>query len=262
MNAQENLNAAIFGSTGFIGSHCLEQLLEAGLNVKAFNRSNPNAFQDALQKKHRTLSTTITNFQADTLEQDLQGIDVAYLCLASRNMHESYAALKAIEVTLNETIVAAAAKAEVKHIVLLSTVMVYGFTRPPTAIDETYSPEPIYQFNQVALERETALQALCKTLDINLTIIRPSNTIGKRDSQMFRLIDSVKQGFFPLFQARRDAFVQASVVDTRDIGRAMAFVAGNSQAHKQTFLVTGFDTSWKAIGDEIAQQLSKKPLFL
>lgn len=232
------MKAIVFGATGFIGSHVAEQLICAGHQVTAPVRGSvPNAFL------HELGATQVAvDFSDDAaIEQVIAGHNIVYCCLANPRHHLPLEDLRAVEVHLTRRVIAAAGRAGARRVVLLSTVMVYGFARPPQAIDEDWPPQPTHPFNWVALERETTARAAATAAGIELVILRPANALGRRDRQMAQLFASFRRGLFPLFG--RGAY-RFSAIDARDIGRAMAFLGALPQAAGEIWLVKGYDTSW------------------
>lgn len=232
------MRAIVFGSTGFIGSHVTEQLIFAGHHVIAAVRDNSDtAFLQNIHAKIKGIDFD----NSSQITEAISGNDIVYCCLANPKQHQSIGALREIEVKLTENIFISACTAGAKRFVLLSTVMVYGFSRPPIAINENHPPEPTFDFNKVAFERENTLAKLAIKNNIELVILRPTNTIGKRDIKMGQLFKSYRQGFYPVFGRKEFQF---SGIDTRDIGRAMVFLGELPEAKNNVYLVKGFDTSW------------------
>jgi len=246
------MRVILFGGSGFIGSHIAEQFSKderCQLTLALRPGSSPaTSFLDKLDANQCEVDFS----QQVQLERAMAGRDMAVSCIASRQMHDSYDALAEVEVELTKRLLLAAAKAGVKRFLLLSTVMAYGFKRGAQAIDEEHPLSACYKFNRIAIAREKAAQELAEALPIELVIVRPCNTIGRRDSQMQRVYSSVSKGFFPVF--RRQA-VKFSGVDVRDIGRAFLFLAKQQELKQHVFLVKGFDTSWPDLAQTMQQQI-------
>jgi len=251
----------VFGCTGFIGSHVVEQLLRTCQHVTTPVRAGSDrAFLDSIGASPVALDFS----RQDDIVDVIKGHALVYCCLANPLHHLAPAELRAVEVELTGRVIAAAAQAGARRVVLLSTVMVYGFSRPPQPIDEDYPPAPTCAFNRVALEREIAAQAAAAQAGIELVILRPANVLGRRDRQMSRLFAACRKGFFPVFGREEFRF---SAVDARDVGRAMAFLGELAAAAGQTYLLKGFDTSWLELKSAFAKQSRKNlqvmriPLF-
>jgi nucleoside-diphosphate-sugar epimerase len=245
--------AIVFGGTGFIGSHVVEQLRHTLQHVTAPVRAGSDTgFLDSIGA-----SPVVLDFsRQDDIVNVIKGHALVYCCLANPCHHLALVDLREVEVGLTGRVIAAAAQAGARRVVLLSTVMVYGFCRPPQLIDEDYPPDPTYAFNRVALEREIAAREVAAQAGIELVILRPANTLGRRDKQMSRLFAACRKGNFPVFGHEEFRF---SAVDARDVGRAMAFLGELASAAGQTYLLKGYDTSWLELKAAI-EKLSRKNL--
>lgn len=249
--------AIVFGASGFIGSHVAEQLIAAGHSVSAPVRASSasGAFLAAIGAAQQPL-----DFASDAaLERSIAGHEIVYCCLANPRHHQPLAALRAVEIDLTGRVIRAAGRAGARRIVLLSTVMVYGFDRPPHPIDEDWPPLPGHRFTRVALEREHAARTAAVDAGIELTILRPANALGRRDRQMTKLFATFRRGLFPLFGREEWRF---SAIDARDIGRAMLFLGELPQAGGQTYLVKGYDTSWLELKASLEKLTGRRAIAL
>lgn len=244
----DNMNKAIvFGASGFIGSHVVEQLLLAGIAVTAVVRAQSNT--TFLRSTSATIATL--DFTDDTaLVNAIKGHDVVYNCMAEPRIHQSLTNMRKVEIDLTRKVVQAAAAAGIQRFVQLSTIQVYGFSRPPVAINETFPINPVYPFSQITAEREQMVIAECQRLHMDYVMVRPVNAIGQRDQQFVPVIKAHQQGIF-LMVGDNPRF---SCMDVRDIGRAMVMLGALPHAANQTYLVKGFDTSWR----ELKHTLDKK----
>lgn len=244
----------MFGASGYIGSHLAEQLQRAGMRVVAPLR-RASTFLHSLGIAQPLLDFT----DDDAIGAQIPATSTVYLCLANPRRHLPLDALRQVEVHLTARIIRAAARAGARRVVLLSTVMVYGFKRPPHAIDELWPPAPLYPFNRVALEREEAARAAACAGGIELVIARPANTLGRRDQQMAPLFAAARLGLFPLFGSSDWRF---SAIDARDLGRALHFLGTLPEAASQCWLIKGYDTSWSALRHTLEQLNGRRTLPL
>src|SRR5690554_679233 len=237
----KKMEVIVFGASGFIGSHVCEQLILAGYAVTGVVRSSSNTvFLQSIGVMIKAI-----DFSSDVaLNEVIDGHELVYNCLASVKLHQSLNVRRMVDVELTERVIQAAAVAKAKRFVQLSTVQVYGFSRPPEPIDEDHPCEAIYAFNRVAQEREAIVKKVADKTGIELVIARPVNTIGARDSTMGKVFGLHKKGHMVVFGNGENKF---SCVDTRDLGRAMVLLGESPQAAGNTYLIRGFDTSWKEI---------------
>ncbi len=256
------MNATVFGATGFIGSHVAEQLILDGQQVvapvrKANDSNAANDFLGSIGAVQVSVDFADDAAIAGAIEQG----STVYCCLADPRRHLALEDLRAVEVVLTCRVIAAAAHAGARRVVLLSTVMVYGFDRPARPIDESFPPRPRHPFNRVALEREQAAQAAAREHGIELALLRPANVIGRRDRQMTALFRLAQRGMFPLFDAGDARF---SAIDARDTGRAMLLLGALPQTDGTgtPWLAKGYDTSWLELKAALERVTGKASLPL
>ncbi len=245
------MKAVVFGGTGFIGSHLVEQLVLAGHEVVAPVRAQSN------QGFLRTLDVTIEpiDFSDDSLASTIGEGDIVFNCLANTNLHQSMEQHRRVEVELTCRVLRAAARAGASRYLQLSTVQVYGFRRPAEPIAEDYPVDPQYNYNRISIEREEAVSKLANELGIDCILVRPTNTLAKRDPELLpNLIKLHRSGLFTVLGNGTTRF---SCADTRDVGRAMILLAESPDAAGETFLVSGYDTSWIELKEELDRQLGK-----
>ncbi len=234
-------NALVFGGTGFIGSHVVEQLILAGYAVTTPVRSTSDtAFLAGIGSRLVSI-----DFSDDVALRDcLQGQVLVFNCIANTAVHQSLERHRAVDVVLTKRLTEAAAKAGVHRFVQLSTVQVYGFSRPPIAVDEDFPCAPAHNYCRVALEREQVVRAVAHDAGMELVILRPVNTMGRRDSSMQAIFAGHRQGVVVIFGDGRNRW---SWIDTRDVGRAMVWLGELAGAAGNTYLVKAGDTDWREI---------------
>ncbi len=251
------MKSLIFGGTGFIGSHVVEQLALSGKPFTVAVRGNSNT--DFLESLGVPL-VRIDFQKAEEITQAIEGHDVVYNCLANPRLHQSLEGHRAVEVHLTEKVLRCAVEAKARRFVQLSTVMVYGFKRPSQAIDEDYPCSPAYLFNQVNNEREQVVKKGAEEGGIEFAILRPSMTTGLRDHSFlppFLLMH--KWRCFPLFGDRELRF---SCVDARDVGRAMLWLGESNEAKGRTYLCRGYEMSWLELKDSLDEFFGRRSIFI
>jgi nucleoside-diphosphate-sugar epimerase len=233
------MKAIVFGATGFIGSHVVEQLVLAGHDVTAVVRpTSKTAFLQSLNIPVLTADFSDT----DQLARRIQGHHVVYNCTANVKFHLSMEDHRAVEVHLTRRLVEAAARAGARRFVQLSTIKAYGCDLPAKPVDESYPCKPEFQFEKVSLEREEVVREAAARAGLDYAILRPSGTIGSRDTSFFSfLYKAHRGGSFPMIG---DGTARMSLVDTRDIGRAMVWLGEASGASRDVFLLRAFEASW------------------
>ncbi len=256
------MNIVLFGATGYIGSHVAEQLIKAGQDFTCIVRkgSNQSFLKTLFDGTGKSIKILEINFKDFSSLDDLANEETIFInCIADTRSHASYEQRKPVEIELTKQLYTYAQDHDAKRYIQLSTVMAYGFSRPGKAIDEKFPPAPKHIYSKVAADKETALidcysarKHECKT---ELIILRPSNTLGKRDiSFLPNFIQTNKLGLFPVVNG---GHAQFSCIDARDVGRAMLHLCRVEVEKPETFLVKGFDMTWLELKLELDKQLGR-----
>lgn len=229
----------VFGATGYLGSHTAEQLTRAGHDVVCIVRNSSDC------RFLETLPVTIMRQNFDdvvALANAIEPGSTVFNCVAETRMHLSDDQRRLVEIDLTSRLFSAAQTAGAKRFVQLSTVMIYGFERPETAVDESWPVNPKYGYSRIAREREQALLDLQAGSDIELIILRPSNTLGKRDtSALPAIMAGHEKGNFAVIGG---GAWNISCMDASDVGRAMVHLLDVPVSQPEIYLVKGFDTTW------------------
>lgn len=182
-------NVLITGADGFIGSHLTEALLSEGCNIRAFvyyNSFNSWGWLDTLSKE--TLKS-IEIFSGDIrdpngVRQAMKDIDVCFHLAAliaipfSYHSPDSYVDTN-IKGTLN--VLQAARDAGCEKILVTSTSEVYG-TALYVPIDEKHPFQGQSPYSATKIGADRLAESFFRSFDLPVTIVRPFNTYGPRQS--------------------------------------------------------------------------------
>jgi len=178
----------ITGSEGFIGSHVVEFFLKKNFYVKAFvyyNSFNSIGWLKEI-KKNKNLEIfpgDVRNYDTvyDALKDCYAVIHLAALIGIpySYNTPDSYVSTNVVG-TLN--VLQASRKLKTKRVIITSTSEVYG-TAQYIPIDEQHplNPQSPYAASKVAAD--ALAQSFYKSYKLPVTIVRPFNTYGPRQSE-------------------------------------------------------------------------------
>ncbi len=180
----------VTGGTGFIGSHCVERLLNLGAHVRVTTH-NPSETAEYLSAVRPHI---------DLLELDLACMDDAEQAVAQQDIlihlaayvagveynssHPVYMLQRNIEIGL--PVMTAAAESSLERIVCVSSACVY--TRHcsiPTPEHEGFlgDPEPTnFGYGWAKRLLEVHARGLHQQFDVGVTIVRPYNGYGPRDN--------------------------------------------------------------------------------
>lgn len=185
----------ITGARGFLGSEIARQLDAAGLAVTALARQWPS---EAIPSRHVTRGTgDITDaasiwplFEGVTTVIHSAGLAHQFGRTATRAD-----AFRQVNVQGTENVLRAAVAANVKHVVLVSSVSVYGGGADPT--DESFPCKPIDPYGISKWQAEQVAREIAEATGIRLTILRMATIFGEGDpGNIGRLMQAIDRGRF------------------------------------------------------------------
>ncbi|MBI5748914.1 MAG: NAD(P)-dependent oxidoreductase [Nitrospinae bacterium] len=248
------MKAIVFGGTGFIGSHVVEQLSSTGHEVTVAARDMSNT------KFLENLGVNIVRIDfsnSAVIEKIIEGHEVVYNCTAAAKLHTKISMDAEVEIKLTRTLIETSSSKGASRFIQLSTIVIYDF-RTNEPIDESYISHPEYPIQSLGLEKEKIIEEVGTKTGIETIVLRPASAIGTRDHSSFfaRLFAAHANDQYPIV-GNGDAKI--SLVDTRDIGRAMVWL-GTYQKPKHdngVYLLKGFDTTWNQLKKELDNTTGK-----
>lgn len=182
-------NVLVTGSDGFIGSNLVEQLLNEGCRVRAFvyyNSFNSWGWLDTFSKE---LLSKIEVFSGDIrdphcVRKALDNIDVVFHLAALIAIPYSYYSPESyvdtnIKGTLN--ILQSSKDLGIEKILVTSTSEVYG-TALYVPIDEKHPRQGQSPYSATKIGADSLAESFYKSFNLPVTIVRPFNTYGPRQS--------------------------------------------------------------------------------
>lgn len=179
----------VTGADGFIGSHLTEKLVELGYHVKAFvfyNSFNTWGWLDTLPKnvlsKFEIFSGDIRD--PNGVREAMKGVDIVFHLAAliaipfSYHSPDSYVDTN-IKGTLN--ILQASRELGVERVLVTSTSEVYG-TAQYVPIDEKHPFQGQSPYSATKIGADRLAESFYRSFDLPVTIVRPFNTYGPRQS--------------------------------------------------------------------------------
>jgi len=181
------LRILITGAGGFIGSHLTEFLVRKGLEIRAFVRYNSKNNWGWLEEskykdKIEVYSGDIRDF--DSVKDAMKGVDVVFHLAALIGIPYSYVSpLAYIKTNLEGTynVLQAARERRVQRVVHTSTSEVYG-TAQYVPIDENHPLNPQSPYAATKVGADQLALTFYRSFDLPVTVIRPFNTYGPRQS--------------------------------------------------------------------------------
>jgi NAD dependent epimerase/dehydratase len=183
------MKVLVTGADGFIGSHLTEELVKSGAEVRAFvyyNSFNSWGWLDGLPKEIKDQIEVVAGDVRDAnfVMHAMKGIDCVYHLAALIAIPFSYYAPDAyvdtnIKGTLN--VLNAARELGTKRVLVTSTSEVYG-TAQYVPIDEKHPYQGQSPYSATKIGADRIAESFYRSFDIPLTIVRPFNTYGPRQS--------------------------------------------------------------------------------
>jgi len=233
----------VTGANGFIGSHLVEKLLNLGYDVKAlihYNSINSWGWLDTLPKN---ILKEIEIFSGDIrdpngVREAMKHIDDVYHLAALIAIPFSYYSPDSyvdtnIKGTLN--VLQAARELNTKRIMITSTSEVYGSAKfVPITEDHPYQGQSPYSATKIGADR--LAEAFYRSFSLPVTIVRPFNTYGPRQSARAIIPTIITQ-----LLSGKEEIKLGTLTPTRDFNYVKDTVSGFVEIAKST----------KTIGEEI-----------
>lgn len=184
-----NKKILVTGADGFIGSHLVEQLVESGHSVKAFVMYNSfnswgwiDSFDKDILSKLEVVAGDIRD--ANFVNDIMKDIDIVFHLAAMITIPFSYQAPENyidtnIKGTLN--VLLAAKNNNVERVLTTSTSEVYG-TAEYIPIDEKHPLNAQSPYSASKIGADKLAESFYKSYDLPISIVRPFNTYGPRQS--------------------------------------------------------------------------------
>lgn len=260
-------NILVTGADGFIGSHLVEQLVKKGEKVRAFtyyNSFNNWGWLDTLDKE---ILDEIEIFQGDIRDPNgvltaLKGIDTVYHLAAliaipfSYHSPDSYVDTN-IKGTLN--VLNAARELNTKRVLVTSTSEVYG-TAQYVPIDEKHPFQGQSPYSATKIGADRIAESFYRSFDTPVTIVRPFNTYGPRQSARAIIPTIMTQ-----LLAGKETIELGSLTPTRDFNYVLDTVNGFLEIAKsdktigeEINIATSNEISMQDLADELIRQINPK----
>jgi len=254
------INFLVTGSTGFVGSQLVQQLLIDGHRVVAAARKKPFGLDGAefLQ---------IKDIAEANWHLSLKSVDVV-LHLAARvhvmkeRLSDPLAEFRRINVAATEKLARSAGSQGVRRFVYVSSIKVHG---EETALDAPFSPDdlpsPLDAYGISKLEAERRLVEIANESGMELVIVRPPLVygagVGGNFAQMIKVLCKGYPLPFASVHNLRSLIYVGNLVD------ALILCATHPAAKGQTYLVNDEeDLSTPALLAELGAAMGHSPRLL
>lgn len=257
----------VTGADGFIGSHLVELLIDRGYDVRAFvyyNSFNTWGWLDSFSKEQLDKIEIFTGDIRDPngVREAVKGIDMVFHLAAligipfSYHSPDSYVDTN-IKGTLN--VLQAARDLKTKRILVTSTSEVYG-TALYVPIDEKHPLQGQSPYSASKIGADMMAESFYRSFDLPVTIVRPFNTYGPRQSARAVIPTIITQ-----LLAGKEEIKLGSLTPTRDFNyvkdtvRGFYEIAMSSETIGQVVnIATQDEISIGDLAEEMIRQINPK----
>ncbi len=259
------MKVLVTGADGFIGSHLTQQLLYAGHEVTAFvyyNSFNSYGWVDTFSKEELSQINVIAGDIRDPyfVKHSMKDMDCVFHLAALIAIPFSYTAPDAyvdtnIKGTLN--ILNAARELETKRILVTSTSEVYGTAQfVPITEQHPFQGQSPYSASKIGADRMA--EAYYRSFDIPVTIVRPFNTYGPRQSARAVIPTIISQLLAGKTEIKLGALTPTrDFVFVKDTAQGfMELAACDAAIGKEVNIATGYEISIGELAREMITQIN------
>lgn len=227
--SEARARALVTGASGFIGSHLCEVLRERGHAVKAMVRetSRLTKLEDAADGHPFELAYASLDDLA-ALKAAMAEVDVVYH-VAGATAAFDRAGFDRVNVDGVANVLAAASKAGVRRLVLVSSLMAAGPSHPLAPRREHHRHQTgftDYGDSKLDGEKLAFAHARARDRELEIVIVRPPLVYGPRDEDVLQMIQSAAMGIVAQPGFRRAAM---SAIHGRDLAAGVALVGERGQ---------------------------------
>jgi nucleoside-diphosphate-sugar epimerase len=243
--------AFVTGSTGFLGQHLCQQLLEQGWKVYALCR-NPKG----INLSHSNLTVIEGDIlKVDAFENQLpHKLDAVFHTAASTNTWFKNNAMQTkTNLIGTQNMLDLAVQKQIVRFIHISSVVVYGIHKQLKNIREDMPKAGIDSWINYVNTKATSENLVLATKGIDAVIINPTHIIGPGDKNNWaRLIKMIAHNKLPSIPNGAGSFV-----DVRDVaaGTIGAFHLGRNG---ENYLLGGTDLNFKQFVNKVADVLEVK----
>ncbi len=238
----------VTGATGFIGKQIVRVCVDAGFEVVPTGNKSKTDVKNYFQS-----DLTIPN----VLDKKLIDVDCvvhsAGLAHQFRGIKESSLFHK-INAEAAENVARSAKKANVRHLILISSVSVYGANGEIKSNENSLcNPQGFY--GKSKLEGERLTKEVCDNSKMRLTILRPATVYGQGDKgNVMRLLRLIDDGRFIWIG---DGSNSKSLIHVEDVARACLAVIEKKK--EGIFNLASTPNTMREIVNGLAEVLGRKP---
>ena len=225
------MKVLITGGTGFIGSHLVDALIEAGHETYCAVRSVEDAIRSL---PSRSTPINIEEITAGRFPFD-HGDALFHLAAIRHRWGVSQEEYFSANVGLTERLLEVCA-GKIDQFIYGSSIAVFGWPGKGP-IDESYPYAPLNAYGKTKVRCEQLLMERGRAAKPRITIIRPSITYGRRDptGMLTKLASMIDRGIYATVGSGEN---RVQLVHVADLVQGFVKALGNERAFGRDYIVT------------------------
>ncbi len=246
--------SVVTGGSGFVGSHLVDLLIDEGHHIKCIVRES-SSLKWLEGKPVEIVKCGL--FDMDGLKEVLK--DANYLfhvagVVKSKTTDGYYKGN--VETTRNLLEALLEVNPGIERALIVSSQTACGPSNGSEAVNEETIPHPITTYGKSKLAQEELAKEYADRLPI--TIVRPPAVYGPRDTEIYLVFKTYKQGLMTIvgFDEKK-----VSLVHVNDLVRGIHLAAANENSINETYFISSKEFyTWPQVAKVIEQAMGKKAL--
>ncbi len=254
MEIMEAKNTALVtGSSGFVGSHLVDFLLEKGFNVRCIVRKT-SSLKWLENKPVELFDCGLSDSQG--LRKAFSGVDYIFHVAGVVKSKTSAGYYEGnVNATKNLLEAALEFKDKIKKFVIVSSQTVSGPSHSGVPVTERDECSPITTYGRSKLAQENLAKKYMK--DIPITICRAPAIYGERDTEILIFFKTFNSGLMTTIGFNKKLI---SLIHVRDLVEGLYLAATSEKSAGQTYFISSEKYyTWEEIGQATSSVLNKKP---
>ncbi|MBU0560890.1 MAG: NAD(P)-dependent oxidoreductase [Bacteroidetes bacterium] len=248
--------SVVTGASGFVGSHLVDLLLKEGHTVRTITRKSSS--MKWLEEKN------IENYSCglddkNNLREVLTDADCLFHVagvVKAKTKSDYYAGN--VTTTKNLLDVLIEINSQIKRVVVISSQTACGPSLNGVICTEETPPHPISTYGKSKLAQEELAKTYSNKLPI--TIVRPPAVYGERDTEIFLVFKTYKQGLMTLIGFAKK---EVSLIHVQDLVEGIYLSSIKSEAVGKTYFISSKKYyNWKQISSVIGEAFGQNAFEL
>ncbi len=248
--------SVVTGASGFVGSHLVDYLLGKGDEVHCIVRKSSNLRW--LKGKDVTIHDSGL-FDKDALKNILKDVDYLYHVagVVKGKKEEDYFTGN-VETTRNLLDAVVEVAPNIKRVLIVSSLTASGPSKLGSPVTEDSPTNPITTYGRSKVAQEELVKTYMDKLPI--TIVRPPAIYGDRDTEIYLVFKTYKQGLMTLVGFNHK---EVSLIYVKDLVRGIYLAATTEIAKGEIYFISSKEFyNWPQIGKIIHKAMGKKAITL